>query len=326
MADARTHLQTRDLADITRAVFGTDRTLTRVDRLRGGSKKGVYRLTLDDGGTGVVYVWSAEENYWPGAAGDDPTDPFAAADGIELFAAAHQHLGDAGVRVPAILCLDRDRGMAVIEDVRGGTLEELESRRRPRVLERFATTLRTMHAHHATGYGRPGTPAVDGPLRDRILHRALLHLAESAARVEEIAAVAGRVHDELRHRHAAVRPRDGYTLIHGELGPDHVLVDTGDNPVVIDVEGVMYLDVEWEHVFLELRFRDDYRYLVADDLDPDRLRFYRLAMYLSLVAGPLRLLDGDFPHRAAMRAIADGNTRNVLREIGRPRGGPPISA
>jgi hypothetical protein len=49
-------------------------------------------------------------------------------------------------------------------------------------------------------------------------------------------------------------------------------------------------------------------------------------MFLSLVAGPLRLLDGDFPHRAAMRAIADGNTRNVLREIGRPRGGPPISA
>ena len=52
-----------------------------------------------------------------------------------------------------------------------------------------------------------------------------------------------------------------------------------------------------------------------DDLDGDRLRFYRLATYLSLVAGPLLLLDGDFPHRAGMRHIAEANIGRALAEL-----------
>ncbi len=47
-----------------------------------------------------------------------------------------------------------------------------------------------------------------------------------------------------------------------------------------------------------------------------RLRLKRLAMHLSLVEGPLRLLDGDFPDRAGMRAIAEDNIRRTLAELG----------
>src|SRR4051812_24262808 len=105
MADIRTHLNAGDLAAFTRDAYGPDRTVVDVDRLRGGSKKGVYRLTPDDGATCVAYVWSASENYWPDAAGSttaDPTDPFRPADGIDLFLDAHRLLNRAGVRVPAI--------------------------------------------------------------------------------------------------------------------------------------------------------------------------------------------------------------------------------
>lgn len=119
----------------------------------------------------------------------------------------------------------------------------------------------------------------------------------------------------MSERHAAVSPRTEYGLIHGELGPDHVLVVDHGEPVLIDIEGVMFFDVEWEHAFLELRFGDDYRHLKATDLDDDRMRLYRLAMYLSLVAGPLRLLDGDFPHRESMHAIVDGNIVRTLAEL-----------
>jgi hypothetical protein len=52
--------------------------------------------------------------------------------------------------------------------------------------------------------------------------------------------------------------------------------------------------------------------LRESDLDEDRLRLYRLATHLSLVAGPLRLLDGDFPHPEPMRAIAEHNLRQTL--------------
>jgi hypothetical protein len=81
---------------------------------------------------------------------------------------------------------------------------------------------------------------------------------------------------------------------------------------MIDIEGIMFFDVEWEHAFLRLRFGEHYRWLDAGGLDGYRLRFYQLARHLSLIAGPLRLLDGDFPDREPMMRIAEFNTRKAL--------------
>ena len=74
----------------------------------------------------------------------------------------------------------------------------------------------------------------------------------------------------------------------------------------------MYFDIEWEHVFLHLRFREHYWWLRSNHLDEQRLQFYTLAMHLSLVAGPLRLLDGDFPDREFMKGIAEYNLQQAL--------------
>ena len=109
-----------------------------------------------------------------------------------------------------------------------------------------------------------------------------------------------------------MRPRSEYGLIHGELGPDHVLVDGLGQPVLIDIEGLMFFDAEWEHAFLRIRFGEHYQWLDAGNLDEQRMAFYTLAMRLSLVAGPLRLLDGDFPDRPAMMRIAEHNLQQVL--------------
>jgi hypothetical protein len=116
----------------------------------------------------------------------------------------------------------------------------------------------------------------------------------------------------LKEMAAAVEPRADYGLIHGELGPDHVLVNEQDEPVLIDIEGTMFFDVEWEQVFLGFRFGEHYERLRIDGLDERRMRFYRLAQHLSLVAGPLRLLDGDFPHREAMMGIAEAHKEGAL--------------
>ncbi|MGW4398816.1 phosphotransferase family protein [Amycolatopsis nivea] len=318
MSETRGRLGRHDLAEAARAAFGA-RELVSAERLRGGSKKGVYRLTLDDRTTGVAYVWNADEDYWPDAASPDHSDPFGHSTGIGLFEAAHAALSGAGVRVPRIFLLDRSKTLlagdvAVVEDVRGGTLETLGDR--PRVLARLGDTVRSLHRTRRAHYGRPGADKPGLPVQDVVLRRALDHLAQAAARVREIAAVEHRLASVLRERHAAVEPRAEYGLIHGELGPDHALVDEHDQPVLIDIEGAMFFDVEWEHVFLELRFGENYRYFHAASLDDRRMRFYRLAMYLSLVAGPLRLLDGDFPHWEAMLDIVDQNVVRTLGQLG----------
>ncbi|MCE6997409.1 phosphotransferase [Saccharothrix sp. S26] len=306
----RGQLGVDDLRGVAREAFGP-RELVSVERLRGGTKKGVYRLRLADGGSGVAYVWHPDEDFWPDAHADAQ---FPHATGLSLFEDAHDRLSAVGVRVPRVLLREPGGALgdvAVVEDVRGGTLEESiarEPRRAERVLARLGDAVRAMHAHRVD-------PAQHG-VEHVVLRRALTHLAEAAARVDRIADARERLAELLVTRHAAVVPRSRFGLVHGELGPDHVLVDADlDEPVLIDIEGVMPFDVEWEHAFLELRFGPHYRHFATPDLDPARLAFYRLATYLSLVAGPLRLLDGDFPDRAGMLEIVEHNVTRTLAQL-----------
>ncbi|GIG89051.1 phosphotransferase family protein [Plantactinospora endophytica] len=333
------------LAEVVRAGLGSDRRVDGLTRLRGGTKKGVYRLTLDDRSTVVGYVWSADENYWPARpgttgdesseggdelsqGGDEPSDgALADASDSELFAAANAELVAAGVRTPEILLLDRSRSrfpadVALVEDVPGPNLERRLATDPTAVagtVTRLAEALTAMHGRQGTRPGKVATLARSaGPAPaqrsavDVVLDRALGDLAEAAGRDDRLARDRVRLTELLRGLADGIAPRPTYGLIHGELGPDHVLVDGDGAPVLIDIEGLMYFDVEWEHVFLRLRFGVHYHPLAVDGLDERRLRLYRLAQHLSLVAGPLRLLDGDFPDRDVMRGIAAYHTERAL--------------
>lgn len=312
-----------------RSALGAKPRLLAAARLRGGSKKGVYRLTFNDESTAIVYIWNDAENFWPDAplgGAADHADPFSPASGIELFEAAHRRLDALGIRTPRILLADRSRrhypaDIAVVEDVPGDSLEDL-LRRRPgeaqETLARLAEALRRMRRYAGPSFGKVafieggGTPpyqSCEAVTRDR----ALADITEAAARDARIMTVRDRLEETVHALAATVRPRSRYGLVHGELGPDHVLVDRSGRPVLIDIEGLMYFDVEWEHAFLRIRFGEHYRRLREDDLDERRLSLYTLALRLSLVAGPLRLLDGDFPDRDSIMTIAEHNLRQVLQ-------------
>lgn len=127
--------ETREqLTGAARAALGGGRRLEAVERIAGGSKKGVYRLVMDDATTAIAYLWDDTENYWPAAEGDDDlSDPFAPGLGLDLFEAAHARLEALGVRVPAIRLVDRNgthcpSDLAIVEDLPGENLEELLAR------------------------------------------------------------------------------------------------------------------------------------------------------------------------------------------------------
>lgn len=323
----RQFTETEALPGIVHEALGAGAHVAGVDRLQGGSKKGVYRVHVDGSRAAsvIVYSWAEAENFWPATEGIYAAHPFAPASGLLPFLAAQRRLDALGVRVPGVLLAEDSRrrypaDVAVVEDIPGGTLEALlktDPARASDALSELAGMLDVMHQQHSQQYGRVdvlegGDKASGDSCEQLVLERAIEDLAEAAERDPRIGSAAAPLHDRLQELATRVAARTQHGLIHGELGPDHVLVDASGHPVLIDIEGQMFFDVEWEHVFLQLRFGAQYPTLSRPGLDPARLDLYMLAMRLSLVAGPLRLLDGDFPHRLLMQGIAEHNAKEAL--------------
>ncbi|WP_405554900.1 phosphotransferase family protein [Streptomyces sp. NBC_01171] len=295
-----------ELRRLVRDGLGPGCRVTSTERLRGGSKKGVYRLTLTGRGappTVIAYSWASQENFWPSVTTTH-------ASGLAPFLSAHHTLREAGVRTPHVLYASEPDNLALVEDIPGDTLETAFTTDPPRAakaLAELAVALDQMAAH---------TSAAGHTSEDVTLTRALDDLTEAAARDPRVNAAAAALTGRLHELHAALTPRTTYSLVHGELGPDHVLLTPDAHPALIDIESLTHSDPEQEHAYLRLRFGPHYAPLSRPTLNPTRLSLHTLALHLSLVAGPLRLLDGDFPHRDAMRGIAEHNTREALRLVG----------
>ena len=330
----RSFVSAPDLAGLLREYRPGSR-LAGLVRLPGGSKKGVYRLTLADESTVILYAWNDAENYWPSAP-SAPDDPFSDATGARGFRACHEALAAAGVRIPAVYALDLSRrhypaDLALIEDLGGGTLEHLltaDPAAAERVLGLLGETLQAMAGQRQEWFGKVApagradgrerlSPGPDDRAEDAVLRRALRLLDLAAVAEPRLAAVRPEVASLVRRRRAAVPPRREYGLVHGELGPDHVLLDSGGAPALIDIEGLTWFDVEWEHAFLRLRFGEGgYRRLGLPSVDEARVSFYDLAQRISLVEGPLRIAQTDFPDRDWMLDLARWHTGWLLAAVG----------
>jgi hypothetical protein len=328
MAGQRRFADAVSIRPVVSAVFGAGRRLTGVERLPGETNKGAYLVHVDDGSTALVYIWNSSEDYWQGVLPDganDPAVPFSHASGLDLFEAAARRLAAAGVRCPQLLLADRSRELypgdiAVVEHMPGGSLEALLERdpaAAQRPLAVLAGWLAAMEACQSASFGKvavvdAGQASRGGSCPQVVLDRALRSLSEVCARDPRAARDGNRLEDLLRTLAEPVEPRQWCGLVHGELGPDHILLDRNGDPVLIDIEGLMYFDAEWEHVFLRLRFGEHYPLLIRPGLDPVRLRFYRLALHLDLVAGPLRIADTGHPERDWFLEIAEHHLREAL--------------
>lgn len=302
--------------------------LAAVDRLTGASKKGVYRVTFDDGRTAIVYSWSQAENYWP-AGPDVMGDPFRDATGADLLAASQDALTRAGIRTPRIYAWDRSRefvaaDLALVEDIGGGSLEDLIARDPTAAagpIRSLGAGLRTMGSCRSPQYGkvalvRSGLTGQDRRPEDVMLDRAMTQLDAACALTSRLVPARAPIAELLAARRAAVLPRAEYGLVHGELGPDHVLLADDGQPVIIDIEGLTYFDVEWEHAFLHLRFAPaHYRLLGLPAPDQARVAFYLLAQRISLIEAPLRIAGTDYPDRDWMLDLADYQIGKVLAEL-----------
>src|SRR5258708_30353018 len=102
-----------------------------------------------------------------------------------------------GVRTPQVYVLDRSKNhfpadIAVVEDVRGGTLEAMLQHNPPgaeQTLAQLKTALQIMQQHRSQRLGKVALVASGDARQDRsceqvVLDRAVQHIAEIASRVE----------------------------------------------------------------------------------------------------------------------------------------------
>jgi hypothetical protein len=320
-------MQHEHLQSFLSAAFGTSYKLMSFQRLAGGTRKGVYRLKLVDGGSVILYTLSASESYWfdPDV---DPGDPFAEVYGIEFMETAAVALANAGARSPKIYLTDRSRSLypgdiALVEDIPNGTLEAYVAANTTvassKILPELGGMLTGMSKHSSPKLGKLFSIASglypQGQTAGQIIFdRAIRHLHILAEKLGVIKNIFPRIEAKLNAGYSDIKPRAYYSLVHGELGPDHILLDGNQRPVIIDIEGLMFFDVEWEHAFLKMRFAEMYDALEMQiELDPVRMAFYELAQSISLVEGPLRILDTDFPDKAFMQRIIAIHTDNIIR-------------
>lgn len=306
-----------------RSVFGEGCRIERVREVRGGARKQVFYIDLARPEVRcVLYIWHDVNRYFSerdhlDAAQSDAQAPL-------LFEANTKLLQSLGVDTPQIYrsgLLDQGHHFALVEYVGGVNLTAFTASASPeanvRVFERVGELLRAINALERP---YPGTvldqkSPYGTSSHGHALERARLELKVVARDHAGVAERAAEIENALRTPLEQLEPRRSYRLVHGELGPEHILLrQGGEVPCVIDFDNAHFFDVEAEHALLRFRFGQDVydRYLRRNDLDDARLRFYRLALHVSFVYAGSRFLARNFHDRAWAQALFDTNLGRVL--------------
>ncbi|MBM7563162.1 phosphotransferase family protein [Paenibacillus sacheonensis] len=321
----RGHLRPQDLESFAKQAFGTGYRPVKTERLYGGAQKVIYKVDFANGFACLLYVWDLSQNYFQEEI-EDADAPSWNSYGANLFAANQAFLKQNGIRTAALYAMNRERTQypfdyAFVEFIAGPKLEAYLDDASPRsepLMEQLSDLLRRMHGLRRETYG-----PVDGcedqliPCHRYQLMNALRQLDYAAQHVASVAAHREQLIQRMHDLEQQIKPRQNYGLVHGELGPDHLLVKNDAELCLIDIEGASFYDVEHEHGFLRLRFGSWYRHLQDDALDADRLAFYQLHHYISCTSGGLKLLQRGFRDEALARKIFEHNLRSALAFIGR---------
>lgn len=321
--DITCHLDQADLQDYIGKVFGTAYLVASVSKMHGGAQKVVYKIECSNGFSCVLYVWDLSMNYFKDEIANDDINKHSY--GSDLFELNNKYLTQHGIQTPSLYDLNNDRkrypfDYALVEYVDGHKAETYfhhsDSRVQDKVFQRLGDMLTGMHSNERHIFGKANHSEINKESCHLLqLENAKVQLSYASQHIENIGANQSKLLDILYVLESRIKPRTQYGFIHGELGPDHILVNDKLEPFLIDIEGAMFFDIEQEHSFLEFRFGDFYRYLKNDTLDPNRMLFYRFHHHISLTSGGLKLLQRGFPDQQFAKDLADYHSECAMRFI-----------
>jgi len=302
-----------------RACFGSRCELESLERFVGGVRKQTFYVQLGRPSIRCLFiVWRSDASYFVEreVAGFERSQSDAVAP--HAFRRHTEYLTELGLNVARILHfgqLESGHHFAFVERIDGPDYGMFRAVATPAdrevVLESLAGQVRQLHAVERAYPGGVLDDRADvraSPL-DESFDVALVELRAAAETEPWVAEHHDRILRALGELRAAVRPRETFNLLHGELDPSHILVRSEDHVVyLVDIEGIGFGDLESEHAFLIWRFsEEDYRRLARDDLDQGRLAYYKLRMHVSLIYAGSRLLMREHPAKELAHQILSRN-------------------
>jgi hypothetical protein len=289
------------LKQLTRETFGANYIINRVDNRHGGAQKVVYKISCSNGFVYMLYIWDLVNNYFQEEIEKLPDNERSY--GCELFELNQGYLCKHGIHTPAIYYLNKERiiypfDFALVEYVDGRDAThylKADAAIKEEVFGRIGSMLAQMHSLQRSTYGNLlNRRNATGSCHAQELEHAELHLAYAA---EHITAF-----------------KDNFIKLQEKINELAAGVERLE-PYLIDIEGSMYYDLEYEHSFLEFRFGDAYSFLRNNELDRARMLFYKLHHHLSCTAGGLKLIHRGFPNQKLAKGIVEHNYRSSLKYI-----------
>lgn len=316
------HLDLNDLQQYVKETFGAGYVVNHVENRHGGAQKVVYKVACTNHFSCMLYVWDLSMNYFQQEIEAGQVNQLTY--GCDLFESNQAFLHRHGIRTPQVFYLNKERerypfDFALVEYIDGLDAThylDAEASVQEKVFGRLGTMLTQMHRLERETFGTVNDNSGSAEKCHTLeLENAKQQLAYAANHISAFQSNQMKLYNKLDELEAAIEPRARYSFIHGELGPDHVLVNDELQPYLIDIEGSQYYDLEYEHSFLAFRFGDAYCYLNNARLDRSRMLFYKLYHHLSCTSGGLKLLHRGFPNRGLAEMIVEHNYKSALKFI-----------
>lgn len=126
----------------------------------------------------------------------------------------------------------------------GGDLFKLnnESMLKDEVFQRIGDRLDSMHTNERSNYGKvsQNKTSLEKCYQLQLIN-AKINLDYACENIKKIEESRSKLLDKLYELESMIKPRSCYSFIHGELGPDHIIVNDKLEPYLIDIEGADFL-------------------------------------------------------------------------------------
>jgi len=296
------YLKADKLQRVVGDIFGDEYIIQNSERLLGGAQKHVYKVQCKNNFAFVLYIWNKDTTYF-----EDSDACGFTSNSAELFEANSTFMTDNEINTPKLYFMDRtkkehDFEYAIVEYIDGADLDFITAEQPDRLkpaLESLNNSIKKMN-----GIKRPQVGTVINPIVEPfsclnyVLDGAQKNIEYLITNFAPAVDMQERINECLSLLYeSSVEEEDdtnGYSFIHYELGPNHVIVSNENIAYLIDIEGAKFFDLEYEHSFLKFRFDENYKYLINYDVSDSKMEYYAFCHHLGVLAGAHELSMKDF--------------------------------